>query len=381
MVVRLFSPWIGGTERQAQKLARQLLDDGTYVQLATGRWFRGTPRQELVDGIPVFRNHTLWECFGVKGLRKFGGYLYIVTLMWHLWRRRHTYDVIHVHGLNYHAFSAVVMGRWLRRPTIVKLSNSGPASDIRRMREGWQLALSGLLLPMTLRADRFVALNRAVVDELREAGVHPARIIAIPNGVSVAREASRGYALHAPPRLVYVGRLHEQKGLDVLLRALTRLRSTPQPAVNLVGTGPFEDKLRALAQRLGVAGAVEFTGTTESVMSVLREADLFVLPSRAEGLSNALLEAMAAGLPVVASAIPGNRDVIDPGTNGLLFDSEDPEALADALQRLLADGGLRRRLGREARKTVEERFALETVAARYRELYAELRANREAIRT
>jgi L-malate glycosyltransferase len=187
--------------------------------------------------------------------------------------------------------------------------------------------------------------------------------------------------LHDPPRLVYVGRLHEQKGLDVLLTALAAVQSSPSPALSLVGTGPFEERLRALVYELGISGDVEFAGVRQSLTPLLHGADVFVLPSRAEGLSNSLLEAMAIGLPVVASAIPGNTDVIQSGVNGLLSDPGDPAALADALERLLSDGGLRRRLGEAARRTVEERFALEEVAARYRELYEELSATKEAVST
>jgi glycosyltransferase involved in cell wall biosynthesis len=171
MVVRLFHPWIGGTERQAHKLAAALIDRGVDTTIVTGRWFRGTARDEVLDGVPVHRNHTLWEFFGIRGLRKFGGYLYMVTLLWYLWRRRDCYDVIHVHGLNYHTFAAMIAGRRLGRPVVAKLANSGRASDIIKMREDRQLALAHRMLPTALTCDRFVALNPAVVSELLAAGV------------------------------------------------------------------------------------------------------------------------------------------------------------------------------------------------------------------
>ena len=94
MVARLFYPWVGGAERQAQKLAQTMIGKGTAVQISTGWWWRGTPQQELLTGVPIFRNQTLWEFFGIKGLRKFGGYLYIISLIWHLRQRRDDYDVI-----------------------------------------------------------------------------------------------------------------------------------------------------------------------------------------------------------------------------------------------------------------------------------------------
>ena len=185
MVVRLFHPWVGGTERQAQTLARRLADRGVDVRIVTGRWFRGTPRRDEIDGIQVFRNHTLWEGFGIRGLRTLGGYLYMVTLAWHLWRTRSTYDVIHAHGMNYHSAVAVQTGHLCGRPSITKLANSGEASDVDKMRHDRQLRGARFLLPAALRSDRFVALNAAVVDELRAVGVPEERIISLPNGVDL----------------------------------------------------------------------------------------------------------------------------------------------------------------------------------------------------
>ena len=374
MVVRLFHPWVGGTERQAHKLARALIERGSDVRVVTGRWFRGTARREVIDGVPVFRNHTLWECFGIRGLRKFGGYLYIATLLAHLWRHRNSYDVIHVHGLNYHTATAVLAGRRLGKPVIAKLANSGPASDVRKMRESRQLALARFLLPTALRCDRFVALNPDVVAELTAAGVPPDRIVAVPNGVETDHGPRSDHRLHDPACVLYVGRLHPQKGLDTLLHAFAALRrDLDRPVVlRIVGDGPLRDDLVGLAERLGIAAAVDFVGQRDDVRSYLDGADAFVLPSRAEGLSNALLEAMAAGVPPVVSDIPGNRDVVDDGRAGLVVAVDDVAALAVALARVLADAALRAALGAGARRTVERTYALDSVAARYTALYSAL---------
>ena len=375
MVVRLFYPWIGGTERQAHKLAVQLKEQGVPVEIVTGWWFRGTPQREQLDGLPIFRNFTLWQFFGIKGLRKFGGYLYILTLILYLWRRRADYDVIHVHGLNYHTFAANLAGRWFNRPTIAKLANSGQASDVEKMRQDRQLALARYMLPMALQCDRFVAINETIIDELVAAGVSPDRIVSFGNGVEIGRIQLRvDYNLSDPPRLLYVGRLHPQKGLDVLLRAIRLLsdyRRRPLQ-LRLVGDGPARGELTALADQLDLNDQVTFCGQSDRVMEELAAADVFVLPSRAEGLSNALLEAMAAGLPALVSDIPGNVDVVEHERNGLLFRAEDPQALADCLTSLLDQEDLRRRLGREARKSVEDRFSLETIARYYVNLYEQV---------
>jgi glycosyltransferase involved in cell wall biosynthesis/Ser/Thr protein kinase RdoA (MazF antagonist) len=375
MIVRLFYPWIGGTERQAHKLALQLKEQGVPVEIVTGWWFRGTPRRETLDGLPVFRNFTLWQFFGIKGLRKFGGYLYILTLIYYLWRRRADYDVLHVHGLNYHTFAANLAGRWFDRPTIAKLANSGQASDVLKMRQDRQLALARYMLPVALQCDRFVAINETIVDELVTAGVSPERIVCFGNGVESDRiQPKINYGLGDPPRLLYVGRLHPQKGLDVLLQAIRILTEEPAQLLDLrlIGDGPARGELTTLADQLGLNDRVTFCGQSDQVMEELAAADIFVLPSRAEGLSNALLEAMAAGLPSLVSNIPGNVDVVEHERNGLLFRAEDPQALAECLTSLLEQEDLRRRLGREARQTVETRFSLETIATRYANLYEQV---------
>lgn len=375
MVVRLFAPWVGGTERQAQTLARGLADQGVSVRIVTGRWFRGTDRHEVIDGIPVFRHHTLWEFFGIRGLRRFGGYLYMITLYWHLWRTRASYDIVHVHGMNYHSAVAVSAARRLGKRSLTKLANSGRASDIEKMRHDRQLPGARHLLGAALESSRFVALNATVVDELRAAGVPESRIVSIPNGVSadgVRPKAAR--RTDGPVHAVYVGRLHEQKLLPSFLAAVAqveechpgRLRAT------LVGDGPQRRELENQVDRLGLGDVVAMPGALDDVAPVLAAADVFVLPSAVEGLSNALLEAMTHGLPVLVSRIPGNADVIDHGRNGLLFDPGDVAGLAEGLVRLADDPALRARLGACARADIERTYALERVVDRYIALYRDL---------
>jgi glycosyltransferase involved in cell wall biosynthesis len=376
MVVRLFYPWVGGTEGQAYTLSKELIKRNVKVEIVTGWWFRGTAQREVMDGIPVFRNQTFWEMFGIKGLRRFGGYLYIFSLLWHLWRQRADYDILHVHGLNYHAAAAVLAGRWFDRRTVVKLANSGKASDISKMRAGQQLPLSRYLLPTALQSDRFVATSEGIMQELMAAGVPAGKILRLTNGVDLeAMAAKSGYVLHDPVRLVFVGRLHEQKRLDILLMAFEQLlRQDParRLCLQLLGDGPVRNDLMKLAHRLGIAEQTEFVGMTQEVPTYLQHADIFVLPSRAEGNSNALLEAMACGLPVVVSDIPANTAVVEHGRCGLTFRAGDPESLTQAVRQLLDQAELRAALGMAARQLVESQYRLQSVADSYISLYESL---------
>ncbi len=124
----------------------------------------------------------------------------------------------------------------------------------------------------------------------------------------------------------------------------------------IIGGGRREAEMRQLAQELGLAGRVHFLGQRPDIPDLLGALDIFVLPSHSEGVSLALLEAMAAGLPVIATAVGGLPEVVTDGVNGLLIPPQDPEALAQALARLLDDPALAKKLGENARRHVEEKF-------------------------
>lgn len=376
MLVRLYYPWIGGTERQAHKLSLALKARGIEVTVATGWWFRHTPQRETIEGVPVYRNFTMWEMFGIRGLRKFGAYLYLITLLFYLWRRRREYDLIHVHLLNYHAFAAVLAGKWLKKRTIIKIANSGSRSDLVRMYRNELIPGTRQMLPLTLEADRFVAISRVIAEELRAAGVAPEKIVAIPNGVEIdAFRPKDDYRLHSPVTLIYLGRLHPQKRLDVLLRAFQQV-AADRPKLCwrllLMGDGPARSSLESMVQEFGGAGEVLFCGQTDDIFTYLTQADLFVLPSQTEGMSNALLEAMACGMPCIASRVSGNLDLIKDGQNGRLVDCGEVEGLAQAIVDLVDDDERREWLGRAARQTIEEGFTLERVVEQYITLYQNL---------
>jgi glycosyltransferase involved in cell wall biosynthesis len=374
MVVRLFDPWMGGMEKQSLSLARALDRRGHDVRILTGRWFRGTPRLQSYDGIDVIRHGALFDGLGIRGMRRVAAMFYMATLAVALFRHRDSYDVIHVHGLSYHAYVAVRLGKWLGRPVIVKLANSGSASDISKMKTGQHLFFSRYLLPMALMADRFVALNDTISRELEEVGVDHERIVEIPNGVEVpAHPLSRPNA-NAGHVISYLGRLHEQKAVDLLIRAFALLRKTHGGDVRLriIGDGPARSSLEALVDDLGLGDSIGFLGEVKDIDVPLGETRVLVLPSVAEGMSNVLLEAMARGIPVVASDIPPNTVLVNSGDNGWLFPSSDPAALADVLSSVLGDGNLLGAVGLRARQTVEERFDIDRVAERYSNLYAEL---------
>jgi glycosyltransferase involved in cell wall biosynthesis len=146
----------------------------------------------------------------------------------------------------------------------------------------------------------------------------------------------------------------------------------------VVGDGPLRDTLRDQARALGLDGAVRFLGAVPEAWRLLPHFDVFALPSRWEGMSNGLLEAMAAGRPIVATTAGGNPELITDGETGLLVPPEDPGALAAAIARLVRDPALARRLGDAARRRVEKDYTLDRMVSRMEALYDELLAREKA---
>jgi glycosyltransferase involved in cell wall biosynthesis len=191
--------------------------------------------------------------------------------------------------------------------------------------------------------------------------------VVIRNGVEPGAVQSAG-GRSGRPRLLTVGRLQAPKDAVTLIRALGALRERPFEAV-VVGDGPDRPAVEEEIRLLGLEPAVELAGERDDVPELLASADLFVLSSRSEGLPLSILEAMAAGLPVVASNVGGVPEAVVDGHTGLLVPPSDPQSLAAAIGRLLDDPARRRRLGEAGRLRVAEHFDLAAVHQAHLDLY------------
>jgi L-malate glycosyltransferase len=226
--------------------------------------------------------------------------------------------------------------------------------------------------------DRYIAVSHDIATELIERFRWPAsKVEVVHNAVEVERFAGpappglREQLTGKPDRPVVLtcARLHEQKGHRTLLRAATEV---PEAVFALAGEGPERAALESLAEELEVSDRVRFLGPRADVPALLAACDVFALPSLYEGSSLAILEAMAAGRAVVASAIGGTEELIDDGQTGLLVAPDDPGALAAALRRLLGDRTLRSSLAGRARQVAESRFTRDAMARRVECIYEEI---------
>lgn len=385
MVISQFHPIVGGAEKQALLLSQTLNEMGHGIKVVTGWWLTDTPRREIVEQVSVIRNFSVWGMFGLKGFRPVGTFAYMITLLLYLVLHKNEYDIVHIHQALYPAFVGVMAAKLLKKHTVVKVGCSGKWGDMKVMSEG-KIPFGKLMLKMIRKCDRIVATNRNMARELKESGFPQERIVFIPNGVAVINQ-KKNYRQIIPgaPSLVYAGRLSSQKGIDILLQAIQKIKGK-KVFLKILGKGPELKNLQKMVLKFGIQEQVKFHGNVCNVWQYLADSDIFVLPSRSEGMPNSLLEAMGAGLPCIATHIPGNTDLIHGnvgipapgrgkfkiGKNGITVSVDDSEGLAGAIDTIMRDRSLRERLGQHARRKIQAQFTISSVADRYTHLYQSL---------
>jgi glycosyltransferase involved in cell wall biosynthesis len=362
LITRRYPPLIGGAEKVLSYLAPALASEGAEVTVLTAR-VAGTPADEHgPGGVRIVRLPT-------SRARFVGTWLYMTNLR--RWLARHPIDLAYVSMLKHDAYVAVGAGRRRGFPVVLRPEGAGATGDI-----AWQSwgRFGRTIARRCRQADAVVAISPAVRAELLASGYEPDRIHGLPNGVPVPAEPWRPRPdWTTSPRAVFVGRLAPEKGLGVLIDAWPRVRAVyPGARLLLAGEGSERPVLEGWIDRLGLLGSVELLGATADVESLLRAADLFVLPSREEGMSIALLEAMALGLPAVATAIPGNLALIDDGMHGRLASPGDAEALARAILDQWANPEAARARAETARRRVIEDYSIVAMARRHLDLFRRL---------
>ena len=371
-----FRPLVGGAERQAERLAAELVRQGIGAEIVTRRLEADHAVEEILDGVPVRR--LGFAARGPFRIRKMERATFAFRLYQDLAKNPPSRPVL-VQHLLYPALIAGLArskGGW---PLILRVSSTGATSDF----GAWGPVGPLVHRFLRTRGSAVVALNHASRAEAIAAGYPESRIVVIPNGVE-GGPAPIPRAVDRPLRVIYVGGLRREKRVDVLLEAWKS--SAVKGTLTIVGEGP---ERRALQRQTLSAGAtVSFKGVQDDPTSFQRDADIMVLPSDAEGMSNALIEAMAAGCACLATHVGGNVDCLAPGTNepapgqvvegpyGWLVRRGDVAALALGLQRLAADSATRIRLGQAARERACSAYSLPLIAATYAELLRRLTEER-----
>lgn len=289
-----------------------------------------------------------------------------------------------VHTRNWAAFDAIPAARLAGVRVLVHGEHGREVGDPEG-RDARRNRIRRLFAPFV---SQFVTVSRDLARWLVEDVGLPARkVMTIHNGVDLARfghgdrrEARERLGLPSDTMIVgTVGRLDPVKDQAGLLRAFATVAAEhPGSMLLIAGDGPCREDLSRLVQALGIDGRVRLLGDCRDVPGVLAALDIFALPSIAEGMSNTILEAMASGLPVVATRVGGNPELVEDHVTGRLVVSRDPGALAEAMAAYLDDAHLRALHGKAARQRVTERFSLDRMCESYVDLYRRLLAGRTA---
>ena len=219
----------------------------------------------------------------------------------------------------------------------------------------------------------FIAVSGEVKKELMRQDKVPAqKIHVILNGIDLARVENRGAKkFHAPPRLITVGRLFKQKDHETLLRAVAEISTAWN--LRIIGTGPLEKHLKTLAKKLGIDSKVEFIGFREDVPKLLAESDVFCFPSRWEGLGLAVIEAAAAGLPVIATDLPALKEVFKSGEVKFVK-SGDVDGWVRAITEIFEQPAPALKIAAKTQARIKQRFSIDRMVKEYAELYSKLLA-------
>lgn len=376
MITSSFYPHLGGGEQQALRLSQKLIQRGWNVRVITRRHNPQYPYLpsafEQHQGVPVHRVFS-------PGPGKIGSLLFMLSSLVFLALRGRK-GIYHAHGIGAPATIAVWAARLFGDMSLVKLR-----TGVEVYRNVRQSGFSRGFAFMLRGADYLIAVNREVGEELRAWGVSSKRIGELPNAIDTDqfmpcedKEAARlclfpsANGWRKKTWFLYVGRLSPAKGVDVLLSAWAKLplQICDESLLLIVGDGAEKASLMAQCKQLGVDSSVKFLGRREEVFDFYQAADVVVLPSRWEGLSNVMLEAMACGLPVICTAVGGAVDWLENKKNGVLVPSEDVYAMRHAMLWVTENRDSWHRLGKSARETVVDSLSMDVVIKRLERLYS-----------
>lgn len=362
---------LGGAERLTSAFASGLDPERVDLRVAFLKSLAGNPLEDDLrrQGVPVTGIHA-------RNLRDVRAFRRLVRLL-----REEEIQVIHAH-LAYASIWGSLAGAFAGIPTISTF-HVAPPEDPAWSREGIRRSLRVRCSNKFCR--RLVTVSRAVAESWIRKGLDPEKVEVIHNGIPpedysddenhATRNRCRETLGISPdtPVILTVSVLREGKGLPDLLAAFGRRIASGAPGILVVaGEGPLRESLEARARELGLGEIVRFLGYRRDVPALLAAADVFVLPSHRDAFPTAILEAMAAGLPVIATRAGGIPEIVEDDLSGLLVPPGSPRDLAEALGRVLGDPALARRLGEAGRRRVRERFSLDTWRDRLCSLYEEV---------
>jgi len=371
MLTDYFLPYIlGGTEKAVYELGRQLVRRGCQVTVVT----LNTNRVEghgLIEGMNIYR----LPAFSVTNL--IGAQLTLSPIALfgvHRIVKNVRPDIVHAHNLYFQLTMVAPFIRSLTHVPLVTTLHLPKMTYNRFLLDSLIDIYQDVVGDLIIRSsDRLIAVSQFVMNHaIADLNVPPSKIALIPNGVDTV-SYSLGDQKPSNPVVTYIGRLIGNKGPQYLVEAgLDILKNHPDTDIYIIGDGPLKERLVQRVASLKLEDRIHILGSIPDILPILRMTTVFVRPSLTEGMSLAVLEAMTYGLPVVASNVGGNAEVVENGVNGYLVPPADAKALAEVVGSLLDNRELASAMGENARKTVQKLYDWERIAEQTLELYTSL---------
>ncbi|MGA1840021.1 MAG: glycosyltransferase family 4 protein [bacterium] len=375
MAIDYYYPMVGGSEIQAYRLSEKLSQMGLKVFVVT-RKYPGLIETKIHNRASIFR-------LSIFGRNKIASGVFFIRILYFLIKNKKKYDIIHCHLATSTALGCLAAGIINKTPIVIKMGGSGKTGDVQRSLSSYHGRLKIKILKKG--PCNFVVPSDEIAQEMIETGFLPERIKIIPNGVDTDYFSpinqqckmikKREFGIIDKNLALYLGRLDKNKDIILLIDAWSKLSDMGKNwKLWIIGPGNLEKAIKNLIQEKGLDCCVSLMPyvSPEKVKDYLQIGDLFIQPSRFEGLSNALLEAMSCGLPIIASRISINEVLIKDYFNGLLFDPGDTCDLVGCLEKALKNEKYREYWGINARKWVVENLDLSHVATLYTRLYKEI---------
>lgn len=363
----------GGAERQAERLSAYLVQRGIQVTVLT-KHMPELKRYETHDGYEIIRIPGF-------GPGKVETFTFVLGAIWAMLFKIKRFDILHSHLVYAPGFAASIAGKLLGKKTIVRFRSSGPGSDLANSKRN----LRGIFRMAVLKrlADCYIVLTQEMEDELILNGYDPKRIERMYNGVDAnhfsppaVKERNTELIPKDKTVLLFVGRLTPDKNVPLLLNALKRaLSQCPNLYLILVGDGEEKEALIHLTDELNLQDYVKFVGSKPDVLEYLQMADIFVLSSLSEGISNSLLEAMSCGLACISTDVGAAKEILDDGRCGLIVPSDDVDGFTDAIVQLASDNSEIEKFGKLARLKIVNHYSIDAVGESYINLYQKLLAD------
>ncbi len=361
-----FFPVLGGAEQQALVLAHTLKGKGVLVEFVAPHLEKELPLQEQIEGFQLTR-------IPFPRIKFLGAILLMIKFSNYIIRNRRNYSYVHVHITKLLATSLGITKPIHKLRVITKVSGHAEfTGGVLDKSQKFNLT-NRIMRHFIKKLDYVQAVSEYTKDVLLDNGFSKEKILQLPNAVDTAKYNSLDIkrVKTASIRFGFCGRVEKVKGLDTLIEAFKNLKiqSELELEVIIAGNGSYINQIKDMARSAGVEECIEFLGSIDDVPGFLNEIDIYIQPSYAEGLSNSVLEAMSAGLPVIASKISGNLDLVEDGVNGMLFEPGNSVALSEKMKEMIATPKRRIEMGENNRKKIEVNYSTNSIGEKLVRLY------------